>query len=210
MPLTNPKEDALPSSSTRVQSLLPEACESIDELLSLFDQPFVEAAYQTLLLRKGDPVGLRYYTERLRIGHSRISVLDQLIRSNEVRDDWNVVDGLAHQIRGFRRSLKWSGWRKALFDPELGRTPAIRRTRAIQNSVGAQRQILRDQIEDLANRQRILEIGLLALAKDAGGAPTSSFSDSVSTYDLRPRSLDEMRGQDLPAPARLALERFRF
>lgn len=111
---------------------------SIDHLMEARDELFVGLAFQLLFKRAVDAVGLAYYAGRLRKGHSRMSILDQLIRSAEVRPDWESVPGLSIAVARFRKSRRLGGWRLALFDSELGVTPAHRKARVRANHAGRQ------------------------------------------------------------------------
>ena len=78
---------------------------SLPELLSWHDADFVRCAYVTILGRQPDPEGEIYYTGRIRRGHSKLEVLDQLRRSAE---------GPQHDpgIAGLDRALKRARWER--------------------------------------------------------------------------------------------------
>ncbi|WP_416268749.1 rhamnan synthesis F family protein [Burkholderia cepacia] len=111
---------------------------SIDHLMEARDELFVSLAFKLLFKRAVDAAGLEYYSGRLRKGHSRISILDQLIRSAEARPDWESVPGLSVAVARFRKSRRLGGWRLALFDSELGVTPVHRKARARANHASRQ------------------------------------------------------------------------
>ena len=67
---------------------------SLEELIALHDVDFVRCAYVTLLGRQSDAQGEAYYTDRIRRGHSRMSVLSQLRRSDEARSHDPGIRGL--------------------------------------------------------------------------------------------------------------------
>jgi hypothetical protein len=71
---------------------------TIDELMSYQGEWFVECAYQTILGRAADPVGMKYYLGRLRAGYSKVSVLKQLLASSEAKAHQVVVSGLKSTI----------------------------------------------------------------------------------------------------------------
>jgi len=58
---------------------------TLDELLLLDDEPFVRAAYQTLLGRPVDDSGLRNYIGQVRRGVAKEEVITELARSPEGR-----------------------------------------------------------------------------------------------------------------------------
>ncbi len=55
----------------------------LETLLSFHEESFIHSAYHTLLGRKPDPEGMRYYLARIRSGISKLEVLTQLLRSAE-------------------------------------------------------------------------------------------------------------------------------
>jgi hypothetical protein len=190
---------------------------SFGKVMTLYDEAFVKAAYILVLGRKADPIGLEYYAGRLRGGHSRISVLDQLTKSAEAIDAWKSQPGLADAIRRFRASRRLSGWKLALTDPELGRTAAIRRARALQNSIASQRNQLEESLAKLSEQHDVVKHMVSELGKgqawldedpsmqrDLGRRQTSILPQ------LRSRRLEEIRSFDLPPAAREILNSLRF
>ena len=190
---------------------------SFAELMSLYDVEFVEAAYPILLGRPADPIGLNYYVDRLRRGFSRISVLDQLAKSREVVKEWDKFPGISGALAKLRASRRASGWKLALGDIELGRTPAIRRVRALQNSIASHRQQLEQLLTKLTLRQDILYHIVSDLSADAsswGLAPATSCElgakQEIGLPELRTRRVEEVRDFDLPPSARAVLSELRF
>jgi hypothetical protein len=182
----------------------------LDYLMDLHDDAFVIAAYELLLGRRADPTGIRYYTGRLRRGFSRTSVLDQMVRSNEARGDWRSIAGLSEAIDRFRRSRTLSGWRLALNDPELGRTPARRQARIFQNEMGAQRRLIAqtaDQIHSgiVAGSLRQAPVP----ADERRNGDDEEFS-SIRFQPPRPRAISEIRELDLPDRIRAAVRLLDF
>lgn len=62
-----------------------ENVRTIDDLLALNDDIFVEAAYEKLLLRKGDPDGVNYYLQRIKNGCKKVDVIKDIRKSSEGR-----------------------------------------------------------------------------------------------------------------------------
>jgi len=79
---------------------------SIDELLDLDDQRFVQSAYLSLLGREADIEGQRHYLEALLEGESRLQVLWNLRQSEEGRGRPLQLPGFDAAMRGLRRS-RW-------------------------------------------------------------------------------------------------------
>lgn len=184
---------------------------TFDELMTLYDQPFVRAAYFIMLGRPVDPIGLVYYSSRLRHGHSRISVIDQLAKSTEAVEGWDSLPGLSHEIRRFRDSRGLKGWRLALSDPELSRTQAARRARMLQNSISGERQRLEESLSRLSERQESLRHMVTDLHGGGKGLVRSlSSSRDDSVPKMRVRRVEEVRDFDLPPAARAVLKALRF
>lgn len=102
----------------------------LEYLMDLPDEAFVDAAFRALLKRPSDPTGLRYYSDHLRGGKPRMWVLDRLVRSAEIRADWQHLPDLAVALGHYRRSHKLRGVLLALRDGMLQRK---------QNSYGLQK-----------------------------------------------------------------------
>lgn len=170
---------------------------SFPEMMNLHDELFVEAAFRAVLGREVDANGLQYYVGRLRKGFSRISVVDQLVRSPEARTNWSKLSGLEPEIGRYRRAMGLKGWRLALRDPELGRLPAHRRTRMIQNSLGAQRQLLEEALQrvEAGAHQHPAVTQLPSLLASSG---THRHAGELQLGALSPRSINDVRRIDLP------------
>lgn len=77
---------------------------SLDELLALYDEDFVNAAYQLLLKRNPDAEGLQYYLNRIRKGINKIDILGQFRASSEGRNISEPLAGLDSAICKYKRS----------------------------------------------------------------------------------------------------------
>jgi FkbM family methyltransferase len=75
---------------------------SIDELITYHDADFVQCAYITLLGRAPDSEGMRYYIGRLRSGHPKIAIVDQLVSSPEWKSRNSKVIGLQQAVKIYR------------------------------------------------------------------------------------------------------------
>jgi hypothetical protein len=65
---------------------LPQSAFGLDELLRLDGAKFVDGAYHTLLLRRPDESGRRFYLARLLNGTRKIQILSEIVSSKEARD----------------------------------------------------------------------------------------------------------------------------
>lgn len=79
---------------------------TLDELLELYDEEFVRAAYQLILNRDPDPEGFQYYLNRIRKGISKLDILGQLRRSTEGKKFSEPLEGLDKVVRQYQRT-KW-------------------------------------------------------------------------------------------------------
>jgi hypothetical protein len=170
---------------------------TLDQLMVLHDDAFVDAAFRTLFNRPADESGLAYYGDRLRRGFCRISVLQQLIRSSETRPDWQAFPGLSAAIGRFRKSRKLSGWKLALNDPELGVTASLRRARILQNSLGAQRQILAQAVQNIETDNRYRTETMAQLPATIPSA-VARFTAPARFDPPQARRINAVRSIDLP------------
>jgi FkbM family methyltransferase len=89
-----------------------EQAKSLAELLSSDDQEFVRLAYLTALGRPADTEGEAYYTDRIRRGHTKMEVLDQLRKGDEAKRVPSLPD-LEAALRRFQIARVGLGKRKA-------------------------------------------------------------------------------------------------
>lgn len=87
------------SESNLSTNQIPHIAQSVDELLSYYDEKFVHCAYQTLLGRLPDVSGLNYYVARLRKGVSKEEILLQIVSGSEGKKRRQNLDGLDTIIR---------------------------------------------------------------------------------------------------------------
>ena len=79
------------------------AAQSLDELLSLYDESFVRCAYLTLLLREVDPNGLTNYANQLRRGAAKAQLIAELFDSEEGRNAGVQLPGLTELVASNRQ-----------------------------------------------------------------------------------------------------------
>jgi hypothetical protein len=110
---------------------------SVDELLALYDERFIEFAYWTLLGRSPDPEGLSHHLACLRQGASKIEMLVRIALSEEGRAFTRPeITGLSAAIRRFRLSrLPLVGGILRLFGFGLKEAGIDQRLRSIDNQV---------------------------------------------------------------------------
>ena len=103
-PLQHSVEEAKPLMKTDASISEQDAAEqakSLAELLSSDNEEFVRLAYLTVLGRPADTEGEAYYTDRIRRGHTKMEVLDQLRKSDEAKRVPQMPD-LDAALRRFR------------------------------------------------------------------------------------------------------------
>jgi hypothetical protein len=85
---------------------------SLEELLALNGEDFVQAAYQLMLQRAADDSGAARYLALLAQGHSKWFVLDAVFRSPEAQGKQPLLSDLPQRLRSYRKAQNrgWSGW----------------------------------------------------------------------------------------------------
>ena len=106
---------------------------TVAELLNLFDEEFVEAAYIEALGRLPDPAGFAYYVERVRRGVDKLEILAQLRFSPEGKRHRPLLAGLEQAVG----DLRGRGGRLSVVRAALGRRQraASERDNALKNHV---------------------------------------------------------------------------
>lgn len=194
---------------------------SVVDLMEWFDRPFIELAYRIMLKRSPDPEGMRYYLKRLRAGHGRVAVLNQLWKSPESDPSWDQVRELQATLDRFRKSRRlltgaWLRWS----DPEIGTRASFRRARALDNMLGHIRHDLRDVWNALgAGQEGLRELGttllnqqtmLLASGLPARGPAQAPANGADAPYNPRPRSVYDVRDVDLSSSGRRTMNTLRI
>ena len=87
----------MPSHSKNYSSIT-----TLDEILALYDEDFINAAYQLTLRRTPDHDGLYYYLERIHEGTSKLEILVQLQLSNEARTHPIIISDFDDIIRTYK------------------------------------------------------------------------------------------------------------
>ena len=72
---------------------------SLNDLLALYDEAFIRASYHSLLGREPDLDGFKYYLNRIRLGVSKIDILNQMYSSKEGKNHNAKLVGLNSAIR---------------------------------------------------------------------------------------------------------------
>lgn len=189
------------------------AIASIDDLLELHDRDFVEAAYLIMLRRPVDPSGCAYFVRRLRLGYSRVALLDQMLKSPEANPQWEQVGRLRETLaryRAARRSLK--GWWWLYNDPEVGKRRALMRIRALHNEVGRVGHEMRAAVAELRCEQKSMHELVLTLLQSMPerNAPQRSPGAAGSLPPLHDRTTYDVREIDLSRSGHNVLKALRF
>ena len=124
-----PMELIMPSPATAAASTL-------NELLYLHDQAFIQCAYLTLLGRAADPEGFQCYLGQLRQGTSKIQILGQLRCSAEGEARECNLPGLDAAIRRYQWAQNpLMGWLVKLFYVVDRDSESLRKLRRIENQL---------------------------------------------------------------------------
>lgn len=176
---------------------------TLDELLSQHDQDFVFCAYQTLLGREPDPMGLQYYLSRVRRGISKSQTVAQLAVSAECKARNLQLPGLDALIRRYR----WSKTPviglaiKHLFSDEGGTLQ--QKLRSIDNKLHAigdenQRRLALLENSLISLHQAVMQ-QVQSVVSDLGNTPNQN-SVVAATNSARPTEPEGL--QQLPPRAR--------
>lgn len=197
--------ESIMSAPVQATNAIPTAvASSLDELLAYHDQHFVHCAYQTLLGREPDPVGLGYYVGRLRTGHSKIQILAQLRNSQEGKDYAAELPGLDVAIQRYQRMRNpVIGWLFRWLDSSEGNRAIDHELRAIQSQIfllGDESNRRLNQMEaTLTELHHLVVHQAQSIIVSLAGAPTVDTSKAASDF-IQP-SLPE-GGNQLPLRAR--------
>lgn len=165
---------------------------TLQELLSLDDVPFVQAAYQTLLGRDADFGGRDFYVRRLREGVSKIIILGQLRASEEGRVARAEVSGLDEAIRRAKLARKpVIGFFMRLIRKVEGDSPIERRGRTLANEVALLRSEVAALREDNQSLQQVVSAALAAKTTPISG---SNLLPPDALRDMRPLRSASYRG----------------
>jgi Domain of unknown function (DUF4214) len=166
---------------------------SVDDLIQLHDQAFVQQAYQSILGRAADAEGHAYYLRRLRAGVSKISILAQMCRSMEGKAQSVQIEGLHSAIkREARGRLPLVGWIFRRLDGMDGNEPAMRRLRTIENQMGVLDAKIQHRFEQMDRALVTLQL-LIAESAQAGamagrgigaGAPNGANGSGAISHDV--------------------------
>lgn len=151
---------------------------SLSELLSWKDIDFVRCAYVTILGRQPDFQGEKYYTDRIRLGYSKMHVLWQLRTSSEGPRHDPGIAGLDRALRRARRArMPVVGAFFRLLIGEEGAGEAVRRHRVLVNRMdrleSLQKRLLQDQdkLQTLIERPAVIVSTIAATANGGGEVP---------------------------------------
>ena len=83
---------------------------TFEDLLNLYDEQFLRAAYKLLLDRYPDPQGLDFYLNKLQSGTHKIQILEQLSRSKEAKNTHSHIS-IKKVIRRHKlKKFPFMGW----------------------------------------------------------------------------------------------------
>jgi hypothetical protein len=145
---------------------LQSSTNSLEEILELYDEAFVKAAYRSILGRAPDAGGLENYLSQVRAGVNKAQILRELAYSPEGVSTTRGPRGMQHILKKY------------------GRCPTIWR-RIARQMTGQRRESIDRQLRILDNR--------LYLAEQAIANQTSMFAELLSSLHRdEPRELQSI------------------
>jgi hypothetical protein len=202
-----PLSHQLSGSTMEQESISTRAAATTDELLNLFDEPFVHCAYRTIFGREADAGGLRNYLNQVRSGTVKGNIVAELARSPEGQCRANALPGLVELLRvtklknrSFFSDLMSSAASKATLTLGI-------HMRRIENSLGV---IASEQSKhakrvanwcgevsaQLSDQQNMIERSMLELStqlqrmEDRTGASTDNKSSPTGEFLTAPAAVD--------------------
>jgi hypothetical protein len=135
---------------------------SIDDLLNLNDVEFIEAAYQTILLRPMDVDGLDTYLARLHDGEPRTNILAALMNSDEAKAKSPQLPWSPEELRSYAASRRtaWERWPFRAISPGEGARElrwARREIQAAQKKLHSGKENSRILAERIANAELAID-----------------------------------------------------
>ncbi|MET3763079.1 DUF4214 domain-containing protein [Sphingomonas sp. UYEF23] len=184
------REDLITSHRIPLEPAFVASIRSVADLLNWYDEVFLELAYQIMLRRSLDFEGRRYYLSKLRLGRSRLAILDQLSKASEAEPLVEQVIDLASELARYRASRRFfKGFKSRWTDLEIGNRGSFFRARAIANAVGQTRQdlllICADLLATQRNLSRALSSQSMPVAAAAPVAPTAALPSVVRAPRVR-------------------------
>jgi hypothetical protein len=156
---------------------------SIDDLLALFDEAFIDALYRTVLGREPDPVGKAGHLRQLRLGHPKEAFIADFAQSPEGVAHGARVEGLAELCT---RAATVKPGRLARWLARVGRAAGLSTAAdlaAIENRLGRQLQATQASLR----------------------SQTQTTLDGLDRLGLRAQETQDQLGRQLP-PLHLAVE----
>jgi hypothetical protein len=178
-------------SSPRMNTLLqePRRAQTVDELLTLYDEAFVRSAYRTLLDRDADPSGLQHYLSQLRLGIAKQRIIAQIALSPEGKHHALDLPGLKRTVKAYGGRSLIAGLLRRL---NMGSDGHVQRhLRMIENRLFAieQRIALQStQINQLLDRRGAdpkPQVLAATVAPDSGAARATPAPTALPPHDAR-------------------------
>lgn len=156
----------------------PLRARSVEELCSLWDAEFVDAAYQTLLHRTADPDGRAHLLKRIRAGQAKLSLVYDLCRSPEGRSVQRNVAGL----------------QGALQRAAISKLPVLSLGyRLLGHELGNSRSAVRQRRTDNALERAIREVNILRAHTASLSATTERLRERVNNLYAAQETLSDER-----------------
>lgn len=176
------REDFITSHRIPLDQTFVDAIRSVTDLMQWHDEVFLELAYQIMLRRPVDPGGRHYYLARLRMGRSRLAILDQLSKAPDAAPLVEQIHDLSSELARYRASRRFfKGFKARWTDLEIGSRGTFISARAMSNAVGRTRQEIMLVCADLMAGQRDLSRAVSSQGTPAvtAAAPSSAAAPAV-------------------------------
>ncbi|MFC7206852.1 DUF4214 domain-containing protein [Comamonas endophytica] len=125
-----------PASGIKTANNMSTTASTLEELLTINGQQFIESAYRALLKRDPDSEGKLYYLSRLEAGYSKMQIISQLHFSKEGKERKPKLPGLDSAIKKYKRSqTPLVGWIFATIEKTENDGTHTRHLRALEYKI---------------------------------------------------------------------------
>jgi len=188
-----------------------EEIKTIDDLLALHDDRFINALYRRLLGREPDSIGHAGYLRGLRRGDAKLALVRDIVTSDEGKSKVIDLGGLDKAMKRYEdrtRSL-FTRWRFRN-SVDYGRSKRARDARAQMNQVLGFEDRVSARLESM---ERVLDGVVDALRTGAflpiGGSGPITAEQTETIHAIRSRGLSA-RSSDLPGKENRAIARLKI
>ncbi|MDI1298692.1 glycosyltransferase [Methylotenera sp.] len=159
---------------------------SLGQLLSVHDEQFVHLAYQSILGRRPDHDGFKYYLLRLRGGVSKLEIISQLYLSAEGKSRKVSMTGLDVAIKKYKQSKLpiWGALLRFLGFKEIESTE--KKLRVLENALYLYNKSVQKKLSEFSIRDNQLQETTLSESEEAynlKGNDIVGYTHDFTPYD---------------------------